>query len=264
MSVEMTHYKGVYIIGQTERTGTNFLYNLLLQHPDVHRTAQPGEDRLLMHSSHLLDYVESTSSQWSENWKGMNVHERKSALMAEIGMSLQRFLSEEEKFVITKSPSAIGIENYHKFFTDYFPIILVRDGRNVVESLVSSFNTGYGESMKEWALSVDSIIAFRRQYPDTLLLKYEDLFADPFQCISGILSRLNLDSSKISAQDLEEQDIIGSSQSSNKKGEVDWSKKMDRNQGFDPNKRYSKWNPWIRLKYRIICGQAAKKMNYGY
>ena len=54
--------------GISARSGTNFLTNLLVRHPDCDRPARLGEDFLLANSKQLVRFSDGVFDDWSERW----------------------------------------------------------------------------------------------------------------------------------------------------------------------------------------------------
>jgi hypothetical protein len=254
--------RGCYIIGQTQRTGTNYLFNLLKKHPEITVSDQPGEDWLLTYSSELLSYIDKTSDKWSLSWKGMNPVKRKKDLTEILRSGLINFLNQEGIFFLTKTPSTLGIENFTVLFPELKPIIVIRDGRNTVESLVNSFNKDYVESMTQWAASGRRIRMFLQENPNVPVIKYEDLYSNTKNVVQETFSYLGLEFDALNWDKVLNQMIVGSSQTSNKIGEVDWRKKLKKDVDFNPNERYNNWSRRLKKNYNKICGEEAKRLGY--
>src|SRR5258708_3907506 len=59
----------IFIQGVLPRSGTNFLWDLLLLHPDCTRGREPvNEDFFLEHSNHLTEFVEVVRGTWDPIW----------------------------------------------------------------------------------------------------------------------------------------------------------------------------------------------------
>ena len=59
----------IFIHGILPRSGTNFLWDLLLLHPDCARAREPvNEDLFLDHSDHLVAFVEAVRALWDPRW----------------------------------------------------------------------------------------------------------------------------------------------------------------------------------------------------
>lgn len=254
-------------MGQVERTGTNYLHSLLLDHQDVVKSSHPGEDRLAMGLEHLDMFIYKTVNFWSNSWVGMNKEKQQNVLLNSFRQCLSNYLKptySNDKIVLTKSPSTLGIQYFDVFFPNFKLIVLIRDGRNVVESLAQSFNKDYLDSMKEWTKSANRIIEYKRKKLEGsfLLVRYEDLNDNTEGEIRRILHFLNLSPKKMNWGNAMNKPVIGSSQSSDTKGEVDWSKNIIKTEKFKPNERYKAWTWIMRQKYNWICGCAAKDLGY--
>ncbi len=141
-----------FICGVRRRTGTNFLYQLLTKHP---RCAHPGEiEDFFLHHSHLLEsFADRAYLVWNENLEAEG-NKAKAEVLRSMGRGLEGFLleqserygsiSDSSQIIVTKTPSAEAVERMPQMFPDSRVIILVRDGRAVVES-----------AMKTWARGVD-------------------------------------------------------------------------------------------------------------
>ncbi len=141
----------IFILGIMPRSGTNYLYNLLLLHPDCGDPEPIWEDYFLHHSDILLRYVEILSDQWKLPEENKTVQE--SQLCSNLGYGIISYLYAKtaKKRLVAKTPSVYNLNNFYKFFPDAYLIIIVRDGRSVVESGRKSFGWNYEIAMKRWA-----------------------------------------------------------------------------------------------------------------
>ena len=82
----------VFIHGILPRSGTNFLWDLLLLHPDCARAREPiNEDMFLDHSNHLTAFVDNLRAGWDPVW-GTFGDDLPDRLYAGIGEGLVSFL----------------------------------------------------------------------------------------------------------------------------------------------------------------------------
>ena len=58
----------IFILGITRRSGTNFLWKLLEQHPHVACIPTVAEDFTLEHADLLLRYADDTTAMWNAEW----------------------------------------------------------------------------------------------------------------------------------------------------------------------------------------------------
>ena len=144
----------VFILGITQRSGTNLLYRALLEHPDCVPARQPGEDFLVHGVDHLRRYVDSVAAQWNPEWDLAG--ERAADLARALGRGWLAHLRPEggAAAFVTKTPSVRGIAHVHRFLPEARVLALVRDGRDVAESGVRSFGWTYGEAFRRCLASV--------------------------------------------------------------------------------------------------------------
>ena len=126
----------VFILGTAQRSGTNYLKNMICLHPDCFCPGPVWEDFLLLESNYLIGYVNATFSRWNPSWEVGGFLEGKSSLLGAIGNGLleylhQQFYSEiaktneidesiKDKYkrlrLITKTPSVQNIDEFFKLF----------------------------------------------------------------------------------------------------------------------------------------------------
>ena len=130
----------IFILGIMPRSGTNFLWDLLRLHPQCAPGRSPiAEDFFLEHSDHLVEYVNQVQAAWDPLW-GEFESRIEDRLAAALGEGLVSFLwVKRDRRLLAKSPS---VRNLHRFFT-FWPdarlVILIRDGRSVVQSCMRTF-----------------------------------------------------------------------------------------------------------------------------
>ena len=153
----------LFVRGVTQRSGTNFLRDLLLLHPDCVPARAPIWEDFALDDVRLLDvYIERTAARWPESWsvpKPLVAGE----ISAELGSAVVRSMIgvREGKTTIAKTPSVQGLEAFSRFFPDERLILLVRDGRDVVESMVRSFGWSFERALHTWTVAANAIIRFR-------------------------------------------------------------------------------------------------------
>ena len=98
---------------------------------------------------------------------------------------------------ITKTPRADQAQLFPWLFPDQRLILLVRDGKAVVESLVKSFRWSYAKAMQRWARGARSILRFDRDQRGGpcryTIVRYEDLLTDLTGQMQRLLTFLDLD-----------------------------------------------------------------------
>ena len=146
-----------FILGISQRSGTNFLYRILNLHPHCAGPGPIWEDCFLLHADALSAFADGMYDQWDSSWGVEDKLGGSPILLQCLGEALENVLrkqlyprdkritesqginkSEEIKVLLTKTPSAVGIDRFWDLFPDAKLILLVRDGRAVVESMVAS------------------------------------------------------------------------------------------------------------------------------
>jgi len=190
----------IFVLGILQRSGTNYLNNLLLQHPDVKPPGLVWEDFFLAHGDLLAGYMESVQRRWAPQWtEGVGAELGPKALLRHMGNGLVDFMEAQYRNrlakgvysapdrtpvnLVTATPSVRNLHLFFDLFPNAAPIIIVRDGRALVESGVRSFGWNYDEAMRMWAGGARRIQDFcgnPEHEGRFLLVRYEDLYTRTF------------------------------------------------------------------------------------
>ena len=180
------------------RSGTNFLWHLLLLHPDCAPAVAPVyEDLFLEHSDHLVAFARSVRAAWDPRWGDFD--DLPARLTASLGDGLVSFLREDRgRRLVTKSPSVHRLERFFALFPTARLLVLVRDGRAVTRSAMETFGWGFERAARAWAQGADEIRRFRETYGDAhperwRLVRYEALVEDLDVELPEVLRFLELD-----------------------------------------------------------------------
>ena len=190
----------IFIAGISQRSGTNFLYDLLRLHPDCGGPGTNWEDSSLSRADHLVRYVEIVAGGWRRHGADAGVED---LLYEHLGNGIISVLSSQVKGkrLITKGPFVRNLNYFFKLFPRAYLLILVRDGRAVVESRVKTFGESYETAMRYWADAADTILRFnqmaRGSQLNYLTVKYEDLCNNLENELRRILAFLGLDQEQI-------------------------------------------------------------------
>lgn len=159
-----------FILGVGQRSGTNYIYNLLKQHPACIGPGPIWEDYVLEKTSLLTEYLNHIYQRWNPNLEVTKKVAPPDTLLRYFGESIERFLRlqitnesintnapQEEitkqnssTIFLTKTPTVTGLENFFEIFPEAFLILIIRDGRAVVESGVRSFDWDYEIATHKW------------------------------------------------------------------------------------------------------------------
>lgn len=270
--------KYCFLLGIMPRSGTNYLENIITLHTECKSCAPIYEDFLVSQSELLIKFSKNVNRYWNPNWDTSKKYLSEKKLLESIGRGLQKFLSSsyyghedredkenQNKIHVTKTPSIKGIENFFQLFPDAKLIILVRDGRAVVESGCKSFEWDFEKACFDWNRLVKRINDFVSENADCKeqikLVKYEDLIKNPKEEASLIFKFLQVDENEVLIQDIRNIHISGSSETKRSSKHVTW-KPVEMNEDFKPLERFSHWNTFKRRRFEWISGSSLNSMGY--
>jgi hypothetical protein len=250
------------------RCGTNFLENQLRLYPGCSAPGPVWEDFLISNSSILKKYTKNIGRCWDSYWFRNTNQDYISLLERSMGKGLETFLlhqlseNDSSEYLITKTPTVKGIENFSKYFKGIKLIIIIRDGRSVVESGQKSFDWNFEKAVIDWRSNAKKIIEFMDNNPDeSLLIKYEDLCSNPEDVIREICEYLEIDFNKFPLRELNNLPISGSSELRGNEGGIHW-QAVKKDSKFKPLQRFSNWSPWKHKLYNYIAGKEMKRLGY--
>lgn len=256
----------IFILGIFPRSGTNFLYNLLQLHPACGEASPIWEDYFLRHIDELLKYTKSVSHHWAPG-RGLAPGTMES-LYESFGDAIASFLASRnpQRRIVTKTPRVDNLSEFPRFFPNVRLLILMRDGRAVVESGIKTFGWHRGWAIKEWSRAAKTIRDFDQANRDGefkyLIVKYEDLWTSLDTELPKILDFLDLD---VSAYDLDAAHhlpVKGSSTvRSSAKDTMHW-EPMEKTVAFDPMSRWRHWSRARHERFNWIAGDLM--LHFGY
>jgi hypothetical protein len=251
----------VFIHGILQRSGTNFLFQLLRLHPHV---APPREriyeDRFLKHSDGLFRFVETVSSDWDPEWELPDDTEDR--LVRSIGDGLLSFLVQDPtKRLLVKNPSGRHLDRFFSLFPRARLIVLLRDGRSVVQSGIVTFGWELAAGARRWAEAADEIAQFAAATEEQsrfLLVRHEDLVTDLRPELDRILDFCDLERSGFDFEQAARLPVHGSSEFFSP---TRW-RSVDHFDGFDPQRRWRDWSPAMHEEFWAIAGAQMRRLGY--
>jgi hypothetical protein len=266
------------------RTGTHFLANLLCQHPDCVKSPL-AEDALLSWAHLLARYVTRTNEQWTEV-AGEPHDGYEDLLFQSLGEGLTSFLhsakaiTDEERLkkfggtrrddpasrrLVTKTPGIDNLEHFFKLFPEAHLLIIIRDGRAVVESEHRSFKSDRERSTRAWAKAAQRLIRFETNPPVAkekyMIVRYEDLHANTETEILKILDFLGLDSAKYDFQTALNLPVVGSSTFKRQSEKLSWLP-VSKTPDFDPLNRAGDWTRAQHERFNWLAGRELERLGY--
>jgi hypothetical protein len=256
----------IFIFGVTMRSGTNFLYDLLLLHPDCAPRPPLVEDGLVFHADGLIQYAETVCGYWK---KTFDIDAEEEARFYRcLGDGLSAFLTCKAggKRVVTKTPTARNLRHFPKLFPEAPLLLIVRDGRAVVESGVKTFPLSFEKATRMWAQNARWILDFLRDHPGALgrkflLVKYEDLVKDVRGEMTRALTFLGLGPTRYDFAAAENLPVRGSSTFRGESKDVHW-KPVEKRPEFQPLRRFSHWGPAKHRRFNWVAGAELAALGY--
>ncbi len=267
MVSDITKADPIFILGIMPRSGTNYLMDLLRLHPQCAPARTPiSEDFFLEPSDLLFAYTWQVRKRWDPMW-GVFDEDLMRRFHESLGDGLVSFLwVERDRRLVAKTPSVRHIDRFFTFFPQARLLILVRDGRSVVQSCMSTFGWDFDRAARNWAAGADEIRRFcQTDRPSTdryMLVRYEDLLDDVKGSFSGILRFLELDEDVFDFEAAATLPVRGSSSYFGPgRDSVHW-EPVQRGPDFDPKDRWRSWSPEMHERFEWIAG--AQLRSFGY
>ncbi|MPZ73147.1 MAG: hypothetical protein GEU74_07940 [Nitriliruptorales bacterium] len=264
--VQITPSNPIFIHGILPRSGTNFLWELLLLHPHCAPPRQPvREDLFLDHSDHLVRFADEVRAAWDPMW-GDFEKDLPALMYAGLGTGLVSFLTvDPERRLVTKSPSVRNLERFFEFFPAARLVILVRDGRSVAQSSMTTFGWDLDRGGREWAAAADTIVAFQAAHAHRtmqwLLVRYEDLVDNLDQQMTQVLEFLRLDVSLYDFSAARDLPVRGSSSFGSADQVVHW-EPVRKDTTFSPKDRWRSWDVAAMERFNWLAGRQLQYFGY--
>jgi hypothetical protein len=258
----------IFILGIAHRSGTNFLCDLLVRHPDCQRVQTIWEDYLLAHADKLQQFVSEVAGCWSPKWDPEGAATQQ--LSDVLGAACLQFLAEKTRevtgsiafpqYLVTKTPSVQNL-SLVSMFPRVKSIVIVRDGRAVVESSLRSFGWDFEKVSHIWACGAQVIRAAQEQNTSFLQVRYEDLVHDLTAQLTRIFAYLRLDPGTYDFAGAESLPVRGSSDEKHKQGSLHW-QGVKKSADFSPLERWSSWTAEQHQRFNAIA--AEEMQHFGY
>ncbi len=256
----------ILILGITQRCGGNFLFDLIRHHPDCRPPAPIREDFLLSQAPLLEEYARRVVARWDPEW-GVD-SEAEVNLLAHLGEGALSFLGKyvETGRIVSRTPGVESLGRFFKLFPSAKLVILVRDGRAVVESGVRSFGWDREAAIRHWAAAAVTIREFQAAHADERdrfsVVRYEDLYTDTETELRKLFRVLELDPEVYDFGAVSELPVHGSSDLAFEiAGRVHW-KPVAKTSAFDPLSRYGHWGRAEHERFNHLAGEALRQFGY--
>lgn len=261
----------LFIFGIMPRSGTNFLFELLLRAPPFARSAIPfAELPILAGEEYFRGPVDLIGRVHRESGKAF-------ARMEWMAYATAGFrnrvldIAGPGSITLIKNPLVWNIELWPVLFPQDHMLLLIRDARYIVDSFMrtlihSGMSRTFEDVCIETALAIDKSMAFLASQPANrlMLLRYEDVVRDKSGAVSRVSEWLGESTAIADREVLEHLPVYGSSVYSNRTsdGSVDWTP-VAADEGFDPTNRTLSWTTGQQRIFDRVCGAQNARLGYG-
>ncbi|MCU1429540.1 MAG: sulfotransferase [Actinomycetia bacterium] len=258
----------ILVVGISRRSGTNFLASLLSMHQDCAPPRAPlAEDHLLRDAPLLVQYAQRASERWPLRWGDRA--DARTRLQHHLGKAIEAFLADgvAAPRVVSKTPNPEHLELVPTLLPDAYVVVLLRDGRSAVQSLVRGFRFSFRKAVDEWAAGAAAIIRFQRDVVPAnpgmrvMFVRYEDVVADPEGRLRALLEFCALDPTRFDFDAARNAPVIGSSFVRAEGGRMTW-KPVQRSADFSPTDRFERWGRAKRERFEHLAGDLQRDLGY--
>ena len=262
-----------FILGISPRSGTNFFFKLLAMHEDCYGEGPVWEDFFVECSYILKKFCNKVNTKWNPSWNvGTSIGGEK-ALLASLGEGLALYLdrqikingNQEVKYLLSKTPSVKNLHNFFELFPNSKLIIIIRDGRSVVQSGEKTFNWGFELACKNWNKAAEQVLSFKENNSNKnnfFIIKYEDLYLNMEDELKNVFDFLKLDPSVYDFEKAKDLGFIGSSEVKKSKTEKMHWKEVNKSEISNPLTRFSVWSDKKHDRYNWLAGKSHSKLGY--
>lgn len=259
----------ILVMGVMPRSGTNFIRDLLAQHPDVH--ADPGryyEFPLLHAARGMGGFADEFLSYFPRNAEIMGRWDPLALLAGAWMRELQREAG--SRHILLKCPHVQNLTLAPLIFPDAKIVLCVRDGRDVIDSTQRTFGRWsparktFAQLSEEWRLGVEAIYAVaeapRQTDADVVVLRYEDVVTDTRSAMRNLLERMGLQSNGYPFTKLDAMPVRGSSRSK-ASDDTRWQPEA-KTADFNPVRRWADWPAPRKARFDRIAGPSLRLAGY--
>lgn len=278
-SFGQTKGRVIFLLGIMPRSGTNFLCELLCRHPDCGTTFHITEDFLLANAHHLSNFADGVHGSWNLLWGDFDTS-LKSPLLQAVGQGLEDYLYEQTSETwlkahqesdewpptvkvrpavrIARTPSVENLALLPQL-TDAKTVVIVRDGRSVVESGMRSFGWWFEDAVQRWAKEADQIASVTEAHAQVCYVRYEDLLVNRPGELHTLFSFIGVNPQTYNYKT--EIPIRGSSTFFDNKKGINWQDTKP-TPAFNPLNRWQHWSKRRKIRFDWVAAQQMRAFGY--
>lgn len=257
----------LFILSPAPRCGTNFLFDVLTLCPLL-SSARIDEDHFISEFATIETFLRQSlaKSSLSELRREtlMKVLERAISQALLEAVSSGPGATEGDHLTVFKTPTTLGLSAALSTFPDSSRfLVIVRDGRDVIESSVLSFPWfNFAYVFHRWRSGCEALFEAEAAGSGRLKrVRYEDLLNDPGTTIREVFGWLGLPTDAFPYEQVALLPVRGSSESRLSNGEVSWLPTREP-LAVRPDARASEATPLRRCLFRAIGDPWNARLGY--
>jgi hypothetical protein len=256
----------IFIVGVMPRSGTVHVGELLRLHPDIF--AYPNElweIPFLSQVPGIRAVGDGFIGGYRQNADRMHAGDFLPLFGAALIAYLRSFGGDGRR-ILDKEPRANHLGRFPLVFPCEQLLLLLRDGRDVVQSTIRTWpGVRFEDACARWQLSARAMLDYHARFGDLApacwLTRFETALADPAAFVREACSRFGLDATRYPFERQSAVDVIGSSTIS-QAGQVDWSKHVAPPADFKPGGAWRDWSTTQLRTFKRVAG--ATLVDAGY
>jgi hypothetical protein len=258
----------VFVLGMTNRCGSTYVADLLRLHPLCSGTRPDVEDYFVYHADKLVDFAQQVSSAgWERKSKEPDIT---GALLQHLGNGVVAFLAMRGRRgsmrIVVKTPNVRNLNHFFAIFPQEYLILVVRDGRSVLESNARSFHRPFEQVARKWADAAAAITRFDEAHRDSgrnyLVIRYEDLVSNTETELRRMIGFIGLDPEAIDYGVAANLPVRGSSDTAGPDGSgLHWAP-VEKTPAFRPLDRWRDWDRARHEAFNRIAGDQLGQLGY--
>ncbi len=254
----------VMVHGIMKRTGTVYVGELLRLHPALHAYPHEMWELPLLQIYRDVDHLQGEFLNTYEENQGKLVEGAFPALLGAGMMAYLHSLTPAGKRVLMKEPSVQNLCAFPRMFPNEHLLVLVRDGRDVVESTVRTWpQIRFSFACLRWRRAAELIMYCDQEFAGRegyWLARFEDAVTDPAGFVREACDHFDLDPACFPYEKISSLQVRGSS-ALKQQGRVSWNPQQPKGE-FKPVGRWRNWPAHRRWLFKLIAGQALVRLGY--
>jgi len=257
------HKPVIMLHGVAPRSGTVYTGQLLELHPEICASPRGLYEVPFLN---LAERIRRTQQQFLSTYPQNEDKIGRDDFLPLFGASFIAYLNAavpDGQRAFLKNPDVCGLDCFPYLFPFEVPFLLLRDGRDVVESTVRTWpERRFTDTCRLWNNNARFMLEQQRTHAELgwRIFYYEDASARPKEFVKQICQHFQLDASRYPYDRIDEIGVWGSSVV-RKDGQVAW-EGLPKPSDFNPIGRWRNWTPSQKEIFKQICGRTLIDSGY--